>query len=77
MYEDKPHHPLYGPWLIGTRPKKSAPMGMSGGMEKIMNITERSPRRTWFDIMNEVCDLSKRNKEEMSKNGGSAEAGSM
>lgn len=35
-YETKLGHLLYGPWLIGTRPKKTHSMRMSGGMEKRM-----------------------------------------
>lgn len=52
-------------------------MGMSGGIEKRTTPTERTPRRTWFDIMNEVRDRRKKNMEDISNNGRIAEVGSM
>lgn len=73
MFEALPGDPLYGPWLTGTRPKRSSPMGMSGGIEKRTTPTEHTPRCTWFDIMNEVRDPRKKSKEETSNNGRSVE----
>lgn len=45
---------MYGPWLIGTRPKKKLFSRMNGEREKGMPKPDRNPRRTWFDIMNVV-----------------------
>lgn len=63
MYETISTHPLYGPWWIGTRPKRSFTMQMSGRMEKTTPSFEHTLRRTWFAIMNEVCDPRKRNRD--------------
>lgn len=64
MSRTTPSHPLYGLWLIGTRPSKNTKMRMSGGMEKETTLPKPNTRRTWFDIMNEVCDSKKINKDE-------------
>lgn len=52
--EIKEGHPMYGPWLIGTRPNKILFSRMSEGIEKRMPRPDRNPRRTWYDIMNAV-----------------------
>lgn len=62
MSENKPGHPLYDPWLIDKRPKKNTLKGVNGRIEKRTNTTEESPRRIWFDMMNEVRDPPKKNK---------------
>lgn len=48
-------------------------MGMNGGTDKTTTPTKRIPHRTWFDIMNEVRDPRKRNKEVIPNSGRNAD----
>lgn len=56
MYEIKEGRPMYGPWLIGRRPKNKMFSQMREGREKGMPKPDRNPRWTWFNIMNVVSE---------------------
>lgn len=59
MSEVKPGHPLYGPWLLGTRPRQNLCKRSGGSVKSSMPHAKHAFRRMWFDIRNEVCNQLK------------------
>lgn len=54
MSEDKPEHPMYGPWTTVIMPKSHRARKIGGGSKGSGSKSPPAHRRIWFDIMNQT-----------------------
>lgn len=59
MREAKPGHPMFGPWMTGTRPKLGRASRIGGGARSSIATPNNENRRSWFDIMNKAKEMER------------------
>lgn len=63
--------PMYGPWMMGNRPKPMRASRLGGGNKGVSSTSNPPNRRTWYDIMYRTKEMEK----EMTDKQGEVETG--